>query len=266
MRLGICTGANFLQEAQDAGFDYVEFSTWDLLFDQDDDAFQAVRDKVAAVTIPVEACNCFIPANIKVTGADVDHDAVRRHMDIVLRRAAQIGISVMVFGSGGARRAPEGFPLDRARAQYADAVRLAAETGARYGVTIALEPLNERECNIFHLVEEGCRIVEGVNHPHAQVLADLYHMMEMQEPFSHIVDAGPRLAHVHIDFPKDFPVVSEVELACYPQFVQALVQAGYQGRVSIESHSFRPPNDEPFAHYFPAARAYIAGLLPVTVE
>jgi len=262
----MCTGASYLNEAHAAGFDYVEFSAWDLLFDQSDEAFKSVQEKVLASPIPVEACNCFVPGNIKVTGQEVIIEAVRRHMDIVLRRASEIGISVMVFGSGGARRAPDGFPLERARVQYSEAVRLAAEIGARYGVTIALEPLSSKECNIFNLVSEGCKIIDGVNHPNAKVLADLYHMEQMHEPMSDIVAAGSRLAHVHIDLPQDFPVLAGQDKVSYLAFIDALEQNGYDGRVSIESHTYRPANEQPIGEYYKEAREVIAAIMPVSIK
>lgn len=261
MRLGICTSINNTDLAHSTGFDYVEISVGDLLPTQDDAAFAAVRGKAEASPIPIEACNCFVPGNIKVAGPVIDEEAIRTHMTTTLRRCAEIGISVMVFGSGGARQAPEGFPVERALEQYADAVRIAAEIGARYGVTIAMEPLAASECNVFHTVAEGIRIVDTLQHPNAKVLADSFHMLANNEPFDNIITAGKRLAHIHIDMP-DVAAINAGADSYFPRFIAALTTAGYDGRVSIEPHGFKPAEGKKHTDYYQVSCQYLKSLFP----
>jgi sugar phosphate isomerase/epimerase len=69
-----------------------------------------------------------------------------------------------------------------------------------------------------------------------QLLADSYHMGTLGEPYSHILDAGARLKHVHIDTHVMPGLVggNTYDLAA---FLTALKQAGYIDRVSVEDHS-----------------------------
>ena len=235
MRIGICVGLDKLNEAHEAGYAYVESGVATLLPDQDDAAFAPVKAQILAAPIPVEAFNGFLPGTLKVTGPEVDLAAVGRYMDVALRRAAEVGAKIVVFGSGGARCAPEGFPHDQAWAQFDVAARLAAETAQRYDITIALEPLLKRACNFFNRVEEGAAMVDRVNHPRLRLLTDLYHISAEEEPFANIVAAGKRLVHVHLATPA-IPETGEGVAYDFAGFFKALYAAGYHDRASVEDN------------------------------
>ena len=236
MRFGICTGTEEVREAADAGYDYVELGASALLPNEDESAFAAVKKKLRKAPLPVEAFNGFLPNAYKVTGATVDLKAVGVYMDKALHRASEAGASIMVFGSGGARRMPEGFDdVNRAWEQLADAARLAAEIAAKYGVVIAMEPLLKRACNFFNRVDQGAAFVDRIAHPNLKLLADLYHVAAEHEPLSNIADAGARLAHVHIATPA-IPETGDGIDYNFQGFFHALKQAHYDGRVSVEDN------------------------------
>jgi len=235
MRIGICTGLDKLEAAYEAGYAYVESGVATLLPDQDEAAFAPVRKQFLAAPIRVEAFNGFLPPTLKVTGPEVDLDAVARYMDAALRRASEVGAKIVVFGSGGARCAPEGFPIDQAWAQFDVAGRLAAETAERYDVTIALEPLLKRACNFFNRVEEGAAMVDRVNHPRLRLLTDLYHISAEEEPFENITKAGKRLVHTHLATPA-IPETGEGIAYDFAGFFCALHAAGYDARTSVEDN------------------------------
>jgi sugar phosphate isomerase/epimerase len=257
----MCSSIDGLAAVQAAGYDYAEINTFALLPEQDDAAFASVRAQALAAPIPIEACNCFVPGRLKVTGPDVDLAAVRQHMDIVLRRAAELGVAVMVFGSGGARRAPEGFAIAQARAQYLEIVRLAGDLADGYGITIALEPLGAAECNIFNRVDQGAQFVTTLAHPRVKLLADSYHMLTVDEPFANVTAAGPLLAHIHVDMP-DVAAIAAGASSSYPAFLVALRSSGYSAeRVTVENHSFTPTGGRERAAYYAPVRDYLAALL-----
>lgn len=236
-RLGICTGSGHWADAHAAGFDFVELGCAELLYDQDEAAFAPVRRKLIASPIPVEALNCFLPGHRRVTGPAVDWGGVAAHMETVLRRAGEIGVSVLVFGSGGARRIPEGWPRDQAEQQWIQAVRMAGDLGARFGVTVVLEPLFQKACNFFNRVDQGCVWVDRLDHPRVRLLADLYHMAWEAEPLEHLEAAGSRLAHVHLATPC-LPELGDDGGPGYDVkgFLAHLDRAGYTGRISVEDN------------------------------
>jgi sugar phosphate isomerase/epimerase len=237
MRIGICSSIDNLPIAREAVFAFAELGCHALLPDQDEAAFAPVRSKLLASPLPVEAFNCFLPGHLAVTGPAVDLKAVGAHMDLVLRRASESGASIMVFGSGRSRKVPDGFPLETAKTQFIEAARLAGELADRHAMTVVLEPLYKKACNLFNLTSQGIDFVDRINHPRVRLLTDLFHMAWEQEPFDHLVAAGPRLAHIHLATPC-LPEIGNDNGPGYdfPGFLAALKKAGYAGRLSIEDN------------------------------
>jgi len=236
MKFGICTGIDDIHEAAEAGYDYVEMGAGTLVPAEDEPAFAVVKRKIKEAPLPVQAFNCFFSSGYRVTGPAVDLKVVGNYMDKVLRRASEAGASIMVFGSGGARKMPEGFnDVNRAWEQLAEAARLAAETGAKYGVMIVMEPLFKKGCNFFNRVDQGAAFVDRVAHPNLKLLADLFHVAEENEPLNNIAAAGKRLAHIHLP-PPAIPETGEGTAYDFQGFFRALKQAGYNGRVSVEDN------------------------------
>jgi len=236
MRIGICASLANLADAKEAGFVFGELTAGAVVPFKDEAEFAPLRAEILSAPLPIEAVNCFVPAQLKVVGPEVDFPALTSYMDITLRRISEIGAKIMVFGSGGARRSPEGFPLEQARAQYLQACNAAGDIAAKYGVTIALEPLSASECNIFNYVSQGIEFVDTVNNANVKLLADMYHMGTLQEPTEYMTDAGARLVHIHIDSPI-LPGLNGGTQYDYAGFLATLLQTGYTGRLSVEDHS-----------------------------
>ena len=160
----------------------------------------------------------------------VDNYRIERYLRTAFERIEELGGEIVVFGSGGSRAVPEGFPMDEARSQLVEFVTLAGQIAGKHGITIVVEPLHD--CNIINTVIEGLDIVRAADHPFVKVLADLYHMDEQNEPVSDILAAGENLAHTHTaDTGRLHPGSGSYPHA---EFFAALRDIGYEGRVSVE--------------------------------
>jgi len=229
MQFGLCTGIDGLPVAEKAGFDYIEPPVANLM------QFQKNKAQALSGRIQARAFNCFIPGNLKVTGPDADLEALKAYVEQAARRAASIGGEVIVFGSGGARNVPDGFPTDDAIKQVLEFLEVIAPVAADAGVIIAIEPLNTRECNIINSVKDACELARQVNHPSVTALADLYHIGQENEPYENTSAAGSLLAHVHISHPTTRHCPLPDDGCDYSIFFRALKQANYSGRISFES-------------------------------
>jgi sugar phosphate isomerase/epimerase len=250
--------------AKTAGYDYVELAAASLRPEEDESVFEPILKSIQSAGIPLEACNVFVPGKYKVTGPAVDLKAVGTYMKKVLSRASRAGAKIMVFGSGDARRPPEGFPLDQARSQYAEAARLAADVAGEVGMTIAMEPLGPPYCPMFNFVSQGVEIVDKMNHPRLRVLADLFHVDSGSEPFTNITKAGDRLAHVHLATPQlpEIAGTGKGRPYDFSAFLRAVRAAGYDGRMSVEDNPgvfWEMKGDRQAA--FTAARQKVLGYL-----
>lgn len=233
--IGYCVGLAGLEQAKAVGFDFVELGTTEITALSDAD-FEAAVVRAKAIGIPTPNANLFLPASLKLTGpqpASVDEQMtyVRKAFD----RLQRLGVTILCFGSGGARRVPDGFPKGRAFAQLvAFGKRIAPEAQAK-GITVVIEPLRRQETNIINTAAEGLELVRAVDHPNFQLLIDFYHLASAQEDPAIVVKAGVHLRHLHTANPNGrvFPLDSnEFD---YAPFFAKLREVGYTGRISVEA-------------------------------
>ena len=125
MRFGCCVGLDKALIVQDAGYDYIELPVGTVKAESPDSDFEPVLDQVRSLEIVPEAWNCLLPGDLKVTGPEIDKYRMERYLRTAFERIEEIGGEVVVFGSGDARKVPDGFPMDEARDQIVEFVTLA---------------------------------------------------------------------------------------------------------------------------------------------
>ncbi len=234
MRFGCCGGIADAPIIRDAGFDYIELPVGALMSATDEAAYQRIMREILAMGLPVEACNVFIPATLKITGPNVAREPLWQYAATALQRMGEIGVRVCVFGSGGARSIPEGFDRATALDQLAAFLDHVQETSARHGVRVVIEPLNRGESNVFNSVAESDEFNQSRGLPGIGVLADLYHIAVEGETYDGMVAAGDRLGHVHVaDADRSPP--GEGAATDYAGFFRTLKRMGYPGTISIEA-------------------------------
>ena len=244
MKLGICTNPLDALAWPALPCDYLEANVQALFMPEAPEAdFAPVAAKLAPLRGRIPAANCFLPGGLKVTGPSVDHDRLAHYADTAFRRAASVGTTLIVFGSGGARQAPEGWPLAEGFEQFVRALEICAPLAQRHGVTLVVEPLNRAECNLVNTVLEGAVAVARVNHPGVRLLVDFYHILRNDESPDDIVKAGPWIAHAHIA-EKAERTAPGVKGDDFRPFLSALKRAGYTGALSLECRFGPDPRAE----------------------
>jgi D-psicose/D-tagatose/L-ribulose 3-epimerase len=231
--VGVCVEASRLAEAKAAGFDYVEIGASRVAGLSDEEFEQLVR-QVEQLRLPVPAANLFIPGTIKLVGTAIDKQKQEAYVTGCLVRLKRLGVKVVVLGSGGARRVPDGFSRDEALAQLVDFCRRIAPLARQNGITIAVEPLRRAETNIVNSAREGLALVKAVDRAEIRLLVDFYHLAEESESPDVVLEAGALLVHVHVANPKGRAFPSAPDEAAYGPFFANLCKIGYAGRVSIE--------------------------------
>lgn len=242
MRYGICVGLDDFDKiklAAQSGFDYIECGFGNLAKSTDEE-FESYKKNLEEAGIKNEAANGFLPGELKVTGENVDFDALRAYIEKGMSRGVQIGLETVVFGSGGARRLPEGCSYDKGFMQIAEFLKkVAGPVAAKYGVRIVLEPLRKDECNIINTVKEGVIVAAVSGQDNVGGLADLYHMIGEHDTNEDIKDLKGRLWHAHISNPakrgrhkRIYPIgIDEYD---YKSFIEALEYSGCE-RCSVEA-------------------------------
>ena len=238
MKLGLCTSPENTALAAELGFDYVECGLSALAAMPEED-YQKLLSQKPSFAVPVTHCNGFLPGTVKTTGPDVCEQQQRDYLQLAFSRASALGVHTVVYGSGASRGVPEGWSHTEAWKQILSFLKLAAEYAEKYGITIAIEPLRRKECNIVNFVSEATLLAAAVNHPCVGALGDTFHMRSSFEPYQALIFAGQSLRHVHIshtlpDLSKRiFPAEGDGE--DYQELFDTLRAMDYQGGVSIEA-------------------------------
>lgn len=230
--IGYCAGAKLdvIAQTRDAGFDFAETSIKDLAAMSEPD-FAAFSAQIRALGLPILSAVNFLPADLKVVGPTLDFDRQNAYLTLSLTRAAALGLRMVVLGSGGARKIPEGFERAQAFAQLAEFGRRAATIAATHKLSIIVESLRSEETNLINTAAEALALVKEV--------------------WSIIVEARDHIRHVQIANPnkRTFPM-ADTE-SDYAGFFARLRDIGYRGAISIEAGT------KAFATDGPRARAFL---------
>jgi sugar phosphate isomerase/epimerase len=202
--------------------------------DKPESDFAPRLEAAKASVLPVRGCNGFIrPPHLKCTGPEANPEAVLEWAEIVFRRAQQAGVEYIVFGSAGARRLPEGWPAEKADEQFIELLRRMGPLAEQHHVTVAVEPLQERECNYLMRLADVIRVVRAANHSRIRAVADFYHMSSMEEGPEILAEAAPFLHCIEIA-ERDGRTPPGVAGQDFRPYFRALRQAGYSGPITIE--------------------------------
>ncbi|MBE6953736.1 MAG: sugar phosphate isomerase/epimerase [Ruminococcaceae bacterium] len=234
MRLGLAGGFQKIAENRKLGFDYIEVGVGNIT-KLSESEFAELAAQNDEATVKIEAASSMLPASLPVAGPNVDLGAVEAYLDLAFSRLSRLGVEPVVFGSGGARKIPEGFDRAEAQHQLITAGRMMARKAGEYGLVIALEPLFAKATNTINSQMAGIALVEDVDRPQFQLLADLFHMAYANESREAIRACGSMLVHTHIPnaagpFLDQFPGIE------WEDFFAGLADIGYKGRLSLEDN------------------------------
>jgi sugar phosphate isomerase/epimerase len=214
-----------------------------------DAQFQQNLKKINSIRCKLYVCNILFPGDLKITGPQVNEKQVLAHVDQVFARAKKAGIPLIVLGSGGSRRLPDGYDYPLAVTNFTALCGKLALVARKHGITIAIESLNRTETNFLNTLAEAAEVVRKVNHPNFRLNADLYHMMKENEPPQHIIDAGKLIVYVELA-EKENRTLPGVLGDDFKPYLRALKSIGYQGPIVIEGRSSKLNTEVPLAHEY----------------
>ena len=137
IRLGICTSIDHAPILREIGYDYLELNMTQVA-QMSEAAYAGLRAAVQSSPLPVEAMNSMIPAEYPLCGPEGTGERVRAYLQTAFSRAQALGVQVVVFGSGGARRLPEGMTQAQGYAYLAAYLALAGRMAQDYCLSIAI--------------------------------------------------------------------------------------------------------------------------------
>lgn len=244
---GACRGKpNEVAVMKELGYDFWEGHVGTVFGPEKDDAWwREQKTRLQAYALPLRACNGFIPGTYRLTGPKAEHEPALVYAETALRRAEELGVTAIVFGSGGARNVPGDLcgekdlrpDPEQGAAQYAAfCAELARRVADLKTTTVVLEPLRPKETNIVNYVWQAEQIVRDIASPRVKTLADIFHMMMGREGAESLRFAGADLVHCHVAAygTRDFPGAQPETVARLKPYCEMLRAIGYAGGVSCE--------------------------------
>jgi sugar phosphate isomerase/epimerase len=244
LQIGYCGSIQELDAAKAAGFDYFELRTSEVAALSDSD-YDKLIAKLKQVLMPSPVAYWLMPADIKLTGPNIDKAKQAEYLERALNRMAGLGVHVIVFGSSGARNFPEGFAKQEAFNQLVDFGRRAGPIARKYGITIAIEAQRREESNIINTTLESLQWVNAVNDPNIQLMVDYYHFESEKEDPSVLARLKDHLRHIHMANPENRLMPLNWEEYNYGPFFLALRAIGYNRTVGLEASSMNLQQDGP---------------------
>lgn len=243
--IGYCVGLKGLETAKAAGFDYVELGVTEIAALPDAD-FEAAVARAKEIGIPTPNANLFLPGSIRLTGPQpTDPETELAYVRKAFQRLSRLGVTIVCFGSGGARRVPEGFPKEEAFQQLVAFGKLIAPEARAHGITVVIEPLRRQESNIINSAAEGLDLVNAINDPNFQLLVDFYHLASEHEDPDIILRAASHVRHLHMANPTGRVFPLRWDEYDYTKFFANLRTIRYAGRMSVEASSKDLPTEAP---------------------
>lgn len=155
------------------------------------------------------------------------------------RACADLGGTVMVFGSPAQRSLERGMSRAQAYAHAAEVFRGAMPALADCGVTICMEPLTPKETDFCNTCADAAELIAMVNHPCFQLHQDVKAMLSEPTPIPELIAKyAPLTKHFHVNDSNLLgPGMGSTD---YHPIFRALLASGYQGWVSVEVFDYRP--------------------------
>lgn len=232
MKFGFCTAElSSVKKIKNAGFDYAEVSVKDILIPlKPKQIWKKNKAKIKKLNFPADAANSFL--NIKITGNNLDDNLISAYLKNAFSRAKELGVKIIVFGSGKARYIPAGFARKKAVSQFHDFMSKALAWAEKTNITIALEPLNKKETNFINTIDEAGKIIKNINNPYLKLAADFYHIMEEKDRLENLYEYKEELVHIHIsDSERRLPGFGKYD---FGKLIEVLRKIGYNSRISFE--------------------------------
>jgi sugar phosphate isomerase/epimerase len=235
--IGICASLENDALLVKAGYPFIVESVQKLFSPQtvSDEQFEQKLEIIKNLSSQLFAVNIFIPGDLKLLGPKVDSTAILTYAEKVFSRCKSAGVQMIVLGSSGARKIPDGFERQTATDQFVHISKQLASLASKYQITIALENLNRGETNFINSVSEALNIVKQVSHPNFRLCADIYHMLKEGEGPAILLQTKEYLIHCDVA-EKEKRTPPGVKGQDFKPYFRALRAIGYSGKIVIEAN------------------------------
>lgn len=232
-----------------AGFDYAEISLARIyaLSEQELSDYEKLFEESG---LAVEAFNNGIPDGVKIVGRDVTTEDWNQFIKRAVSLARRFGVKVITTS---APHITESFSredwLTEGKGQYIAFLRKYADECAKYGIQIALEPICKEEQGFVNTVLEAKELIELTGRDNISIVPDLFHMRAEKDDISKLPELAGEgfVRHLHFADSDSRRIPFPENCDEYKEIIMPMLDAGFDGRISIEAFSENIKEDAPRA-------------------
>lgn len=125
------------------------------------------------------------------------------------------------------------YTLEEDRQLLVESLSQIAESAARTGGTLLLEPLNRYVDRVLNTLEETASVIDELGSPHVRMLPDVFHMnIEEADICRGLEEHAELIGHMHFsDSNRLLPGLGHIDFGAV---LETLWQSGYRGNFAIE--------------------------------
>lgn len=152
---------------------------------------------------------------------------------------ADLGGTLMVFGSPAQRNLEAGVSFPEGMARAAEVFRACLPALADRGVSICMEPLTPNETNFINTCAQAVELMALVDQPNFVLHQDVKAMLSEAEPIPELIRRfAPHTGHFHVNDGNLLgPGMGPTD---YAPIFRALIETKYSGWVSVEVFDYSP--------------------------
>jgi sugar phosphate isomerase/epimerase len=224
------------------GLEVAPFTLAPLITDVSPERRQTLRKQAEDAGIPIIGLHWLLAKTngFMITSPDAGvRQRTADYLGELAKCCRELGGDLMVFGSPGQRKIPEGHTAAQAMSFAVDTFRRAAKAFADHGVTLCLEPLAPSETEFLNTCAEACEMLDRIDHPSFALHQDVKAMSSEALPVPELIRRyAKRTRHFHAnDANRRGPGFGDVD---FRPIIAALKETGYAGWVSVEVFDYSP--------------------------
>ena len=234
MKIGFSGNITYLKTLDSIGYELLEVGV-PQVSSLTDEEFHQLKQNIADGRIDVVSCNMLMSASVLLPlYEDQDLACSTAYLERVMPILADLGIKMVVFGSGRFRKMPAGTPSELEHDLVSRYLTMAESLARRYNMLLLIEPLNLKETNVIRTTKDAVDYIRELNLPNLKLVVDLYHFWQEGEPMERILEYKDYIQHVHIAEPTKRDFLMPDDAYDYKLFFEALNAIGYDGAVIFE--------------------------------